>query len=127
MILGLGFDLIDMDRVGSIYERYGDRFRDRLLTSNEQKKFDTLQGKIAVQYLASRFAAKEAAVKALGTGFTQGISCFDIEVQSAPSGQPLLALHGKAAEIAAKLGVQRLHLTITHTPTTAGAVVILEA
>lgn len=126
MIVGVGIDLADNARLAVSLERFGSRLTSRLLTDSELARLEALSPAMRPQYLASRFAAKEAAVKALGTGFAEGITPLDVEVLTSPSGRPCLRLHRKAAERAADLGASRLHLTLTHTATTAAAVVILE-
>ncbi len=122
MVVGLGIDLIEVERVGRTVERHGDRFMRRIFHPREleQSRGDR------VQYLAARFAVKEAAFKALGTGWAAGVRWVDVEVQNLASGQPVLLLHGAAAERARGLGAERMHVTITHTAGHAAAVVILE-
>jgi holo-[acyl-carrier protein] synthase len=123
VIVGLGIDLVEVERVARSTERYGDRFLRRIYHPREleQTRGDR------VQYLAARFAVKEALFKALGTGWARGIRWVDVEVQNLPSGQPVLLLHGAAAEHARSLGADRSHVTITHTAGHAAAVVILES
>ena len=121
--LGIGLDLVEISRIRSLLERSGDRFKERVFTSAEIDYCDSCAD-AAIHY-AARFAAKEAAAKALGTGFTEGINWRDIEVQRNEKGAPSLALHGQAAEIAGKLGVKQLFLSLSHTNTTAGANVSL--
>lgn len=123
MIVGLGIDTTELDRIEKALIRHGDRFTSRILHPNESAKLP----KHPVAYLAARFAAKEAAVKALGTGFTQGIQFQDIEIRSESSGKPVLVLHNKAAEIADSLSATRYHVSLTHGRDTASAVVILES
>lgn len=123
MIVGLGIDTTELDRIEKSYMRHKERFVDRILHPNEASALP----KHPVPYLAARFAVKEAAVKALGTGFTQGIQFQDIEVQSEPSGKPVLQLHNRAAEIANSLGATRYHVSLTHGRDIASAVVILES
>lgn len=122
-IVGLGLDVVELDRIRRIWERFGEAFSRRVLTEAEQAR---LQAGSAIPYLASRFAAKEAAVKALGTGFRQGVTFQQIEVATLPSGQPELKFSGVAQDTAARLGVSRVHLSLTHGRDTAAAVVILE-
>ncbi len=123
MIVGIGIDLIEVSRVARTAERHGDRFLRRIYHPNEieQNRGDRMQ------YLAARFAVKEALFKALGTGWARGIRWVDAEVQNLASGQPILRLHGEAAEQARRLGADRSHVTITHTSDHAAAVVILES
>lgn len=123
VIVGLGIDTTELDRIQKSFERHGDRFTSKILHPNEQAALP----KHPVAYIAARFAAKEAAVKALGTGFTQGIQFQDIEIQSEPSGKPTLVLHNKAAEVADALSATRYHVSLTHGRDTASAVVILES
>lgn len=122
MIVGLGIDIAELDRIGESYRRFGDKFCVRILTGAER----LLLPANPVAYLASRFAAKEAAVKALGTGFSQGITFHDIEILSEPSGRPLLHLHNQARQRAEALGVRQTHLSISHGRDNAVAVVVLE-
>lgn len=123
MILGIGIDLIEVDRVGKSAERFGDRFLRRIYHPREleQTRGDR------VQYLAARFAVKEALFKALGTGWAAGIRWVDVEVENLPSGQPVLKLHGEAAARAETIGAGRMHVSITHTAGYAAAVVVLES
>lgn len=125
MILGLGMDLASLPRVGKCLERFGDHFCRRVLTGAEQDLLPEAPG-ARVAYVAGRFAAKEAAVKALGTGFSGGISMLDVEVLRRPSGQPELRLSGSAARRAEALGVKAMHLSLSHEREVAGAVVVLE-
>lgn len=124
MILGTGTDLAEVDRVRKAIERHGDRFIQRICTSVEiayvQRKANRFE-----RY-AARFAAKEAGMKAIGTGWRRGVGWHDFEVVNLPTGRPTLRLHGVAAEVAAKMGVQRIHLSLTHTKDLAMAFVILE-
>lgn len=122
-IVGLGLDVVELDRIQRIWERFGETFARRVLTEAEQAR---LHAGSAVPYLASRFAAKEAAVKALGTGFRDGVTFQQIQISSRPSGQPDLSFSGTAQEAAARLGTHRIHLSLTHGRDTAAAVVILE-
>lgn len=124
MILGLGIDVAELDRIQETLARFGERFLQKILTADEQARVPA--GNTAAAFVAARFAAKEAAVKALGTGFRDGISPRDVEVRSLASGQPVLHLGGAAATRAQALGVRRCHLSLTHGRQTAAAVVILE-
>lgn len=123
MILGTGIDLVDLQRVRRIWERRGNRFADRILAPEEK---ESAVG-ITVELLGSRFAAKEACVKALGTGFSGGIGLRDILVLHGKSGRPELVLKGNALEAARKLGVASRHLSLSHERSMAIALVILEA
>jgi holo-[acyl-carrier protein] synthase len=122
VIKGLGLDLVEIDRIRRIFLRFGERFRERILTPAET----AAMGADAVRYLASRFAAKEAAVKALGTGFRDGIGFHDLETGADALGKPCLTLAGAALARARVLGATGIHLSITHGRDTACAVVVLE-
>ena len=124
MIVGTGIDVVEISRIEQAMERFGERFLSRVLTAKEQERMPRA-GKAA--YVAARFAAKEAALKALGTGMSQGISLVDAEVDNLPSGQPQLMLYGAARERANSLGVVRSHISLTHSRISAAAVVVFEA
>ena len=124
MILGIGIDLLEIERLKQALERHGDRFGERVFTDRERA--DCAGRADEMQKLAARFAAKEAGLKALGTGWAEGLAFRQIEVVRTPNGRPELALHGKAAEQAKRLGVRRAHVSLTHQPGSAAAIVILE-
>lgn len=156
MIIGLGIDIVEIDRIRRSLDRFGERFIEKILHESEAADLglagpdlggpdlDGLGGACpaqgspagsclaaadlarAVPRVAARFAAKEAGVKALGTGFSAGIGPRDIRVLSLPSGQPSIAFHGKALEHAEALGVHAAHVSISHGRDTACAVVVLE-
>jgi holo-[acyl-carrier protein] synthase len=130
MILGLGSDLIDIRRIEKAIERFGDRFLDRIFTENERRRCDR-RGATRIASYARRFAAKEAAAKALGTGFRAGVFWRDLGVVNRPSGQPTLHLTGGALQRLAAItppGMQaRLDITLTDEPPLAQAVVIITA
>ncbi len=123
MIIGLGTDITELARIRTAYERFREHFLCKILTDRER----TLLPANSIAYIAGRFAAKEAAVKALGTGFSMGIAFTHIEVLRTPQGQPLLQLLGPARTRADVLGVRTSHVSISHGRDTAVAVVILEA
>ncbi len=127
MIIGIGNDLIDIRRIESTLERFGDRFLDRIFTDTERKKSDCRANR-AASY-AKRFAAKEACSKALGTGFSRGVFWRDMGVVNLNSGRPTLALTGGAARQLACLtpdGVRaQIDLTLTDDFPLAEAVVII--
>jgi len=123
MIVGLGIDVVELDRIERIWNRFGMRFARRILTIREQERLP----RNAVAYLASRFAAKEAAVKALGTGFSQGIGFHCLEIGSQSSGKPTLSFFRAAESQALGMSVNRVHLSITHDRSVSAAVVILES
>ena len=121
-ILGLGFDATDIPRIGTTVERYGDRFLRRVFTDGEIAYCTRRRN--PVPHLAGRFAAKEAAMKALGTGHSRGVLWKDIEVVRL-SGPPQLRLHGGAAARADRMRVRSSLLTITHSEALAMAQVLL--
>lgn len=124
MIVGTGVDLCEVDRIQEAIGRHGRRFQERVFTAREIAYAERKANKY--ERYAARFAAKEAGMKALGTGWRGGLGWRDLEVTNLPSGRPTLKFHGKAAEIAEKLGVRNVSLSITHTKDQAMAMVILE-
>jgi holo-[acyl-carrier protein] synthase len=118
-------DLAEVERIRGAVERYGERFVQRVYTPGEIAYVDRKANRY--ERFAARFAAKEAGMKALGTGWRLGVTWHDFEVVNQPGGRPTLALHGKAEEYAARLGVRKISLSLTHTATQAMALVILEA
>jgi len=125
MIVGTGIDIAEVPRIAASIERFGDRFLRRIFTAEEMRYCDSKANR--VERYAARFAAKEAAMKAIGTGWNHGVAWRDIEVVRAPGGRPTLTLHGKAAEFAAKLGTKHIAVSLSHTAEQAIAHVILEA
>ena len=123
VILGSGVDLCEVSRIEAAIERYGARFLERIFTAREIAYADRKANRF--ERYAARFAAKEAGMKALGTGW-HGVGWRDFEVVNLPSGRPTLNFHGRAAEVAARLGVKNVALSITHTRVQALAVVVLE-
>ena len=124
MILGTGVDLAEVARIRASIERYGERFTKRIFTPTEAAYAERKANKY--ERYAARFAAKEAGMKAIGTGWSGGITWRDLEVTNLPSGRPTLTLHGVALEVATRLGVQTIHLSLTHTSAQALAWVVLE-
>ena len=124
MIIGLGTDLIEIARIERSIERFGDHFLRRVYTAGEIAYCS--RKKQSAESYASRFAAKEAAAKALGTGISFGVSWREIEVTRQPGCRPEIQFHGRAASIAASLGVTRVSLSLTHSRELAIAVVALE-
>ncbi|MGD0089874.1 MAG: holo-ACP synthase [Planctomycetota bacterium] len=125
MIVGIGIDVVELARIQAVYERHHERFLKRLLTPAEREY--VLQYADPTQRLAGRWAAKEAALKALGTGLAAGIRWRDVEILNAAGGKPELTLHGQAAERARALCATAWHVTITHSDLLAVAQVILES
>ena len=124
-IVGMGTDLIAVERIAQALARNGRRFSARILTESERSAMQQVAN--PQFYLAKRFAAKEAAAKALGTGIADGVSFQDFEVVNRDSGQPELKLSGRAAEIATKLGATRTWLSLSDEKRYAIATVILES
>lgn len=124
-VIGIGLDLVERARIERALNRFDEAFLARILSAEERRRVP--QGAARrVDFVAARFAAKEAAAKALGTGFANGIGPRDFEILSLPSGAPHLRLSGAALEQAKRLDVSTCHLTLTHSTTHAAAVVILE-
>ena len=124
MIVGLGIDIAEVDRIERAIRRYGQRFLQRVFTPAE---IDYCQSKANVfERFAGRFAAKEAAMKAIGTGWKRGVKWRDFEVVREPSGRPVIRFSGVAAGFAEHLGMKRALVSITHTSAQAIAQVILE-
>jgi len=124
MIVGTGIDIAEVPRIREAIERHGERFLKRIFTEGEIQYCESKANR--VERYAARFAAKEAGMKAIGTGWNHGVRWRDLEVARKPGGRPTLVLHGKAAEFAAKLGATNIALSLTHTAEQAFAQVILE-
>jgi holo-[acyl-carrier protein] synthase len=124
VIISIGIDIIEVRRVREVMARTP-RFIERVYTERERAYCDS-RGAVAAQHFAARFAAKEAALKALRTGWTGGIAWQDIEVVSADSGAPALLFTGRVREIYEEAGARAAHLSISHTSEHAIAQVILE-
>ena len=124
MILGTGVDITEVTRVREAIERFGERFLRRVFTPAEIAYCASKRNNL--ERLAARFAAKEAALKALGTGLRHGITWRDVEVRRQPGSRPTIAFSGVAAEFAARLGVKHVALSLSHTAEQAIAMVILE-
>jgi len=124
MIVGTGVDLAEVARIRDAVERYGQRFTGRIYTPGEIAYVERKANRY--ERYAGRFAAKEAGMKAIGTGWKRGVRWRDFEVANLPSGRPTLRLHGEAAKIAERMGVKSVQLSITHTAELGMAHVILE-
>jgi holo-[acyl-carrier protein] synthase len=124
VIISIGIDFIEVHRVREVMLRTP-RFVERVYTLNERAYCDS-RGAVAAQHYAARFAAKEAALKALQTGWTGGIAWQDIEVASRDSGAPILIFHGRVLELYEESGARAAHLSISHTTEHAIAQVVLE-
>ncbi len=124
MIIGTGVDIAEVPRIRESVERFGDRFLHRIFTEGEIRYCEAKATRF--ESYAARFAAKEAGMKALGTGWSHGVRWRDIEVVRPKGQRPTIQFHGQAAAIAAKLGSKNISLSITHTAEQALAHVILE-
>jgi holo-[acyl-carrier protein] synthase len=125
LIVGLGIDIAEVARVKAAIERHGETFLRRLYTAQEQEYCERFKNKY--ERYAGRFAAKEAAMKALGTGWSRGVRWVDVEVAREKGGRPTIKLAGEATKIAERLGVKYISLSITHTADQAFAQVIFES
>jgi len=124
MIVGTGIDVAEVPRIAAAIDRFGQRFIQRIFTPAEIRYCDAKANRM--ERYAARFAAKEAGMKALGTGWNYGVRWRDIEVVRQPGQRPTIVFHGKAAEFAKNLGVVNAALSITHTAEQSIAQVILE-
>jgi len=122
MIIGLGTDIVEITRIGQMIERHGELFLQRVYTETEIRYCQ--QRKESMQHYAGRWAAKEAVMKTLGTGFTRGVGWQDIEVANRRSGQPRIVLTGGAKEFATRRGIDDILITISHCRTYATATAI---
>ena len=124
MIVGLGLDIAEIDRIEAAITRHGAPFLERVFTPGEVAYCERHRNKF--ERYAGRFAAKEAAMKALGTGWSHGVRWRDIEVTREPSGKPTLRLEGGARQVADEMGVKSISITISHSGNWALAEVIFE-
>ncbi|MEM6330486.1 MAG: holo-ACP synthase [Planctomycetota bacterium] len=124
MIFGIGTDIVECLRIAKMVERHGELFISRVYTEHEIAYCSARNA--ATQHYAGRWAAKEAVLKALGTGWVKGIGWRDIEVQNAPGGAPLVRLRGGARDMFELTGAKRIHLSISHCRSHATAYAIAE-
>ncbi|HKW56009.1 MAG TPA: holo-ACP synthase [Candidatus Acidoferrum sp.] len=124
MIIGMGVDIAEVERIRAAIERHGETFLRRVYTTAEREYCEGFRNKY--ERYAGRFAAKEAAMKALGTGWRRGVRWVDFEVVREAMGRPTIRLDGEARKIADGIGVKRIALSITHTESQALAQVIFE-
>jgi holo-[acyl-carrier protein] synthase len=124
MIVAIGIDIVGIERMEEVFARHGERFRNRIFTQAEIDYCERRPSRL--ESYAARFAAKEAAMKALGTGWGKGVGWQDIEVIRAETGAPIIQLHGQALKRMRELGAQKAHLSLTHSRDIAMAQVILE-
>ena len=125
MVIGIGIDIIQNERIRGSIERFGGRFLNRIYTENEIAYCNGCADPVI--HFAARFAAKEAAFKALGTGWAGGVKWKDVEVKRLASGKPELHLYGEAFERATALGATRFHVSLTHDQLVSCAVVVFDA
>jgi len=118
-VIGHGLDLVECARIAKVFENHGVRFLDRILTPAEQER--AKQYKDPIPFIAGRFAAKEAILKMIGTGWRGGIAWTDMEVLPDTLGRPVVTLSDETARLAAQLGIQWILLSITHTEHQAAA------
>ncbi|MBX7210718.1 MAG: holo-ACP synthase [Verrucomicrobiaceae bacterium] len=124
-VIGIGLDLIEVSRIRDLLERHGERFKARTFTVDEIAYCDRCAD--PAMHYAARFAAKEAAAKALSTGFADGVSWQDIEIARAENGAPRLVLHGGALSLAQARGITQMLVSLTHVKEMAAAQVVLGA
>jgi holo-[acyl-carrier protein] synthase len=124
LILGIGIDIVEVDRMERVLSRTGERFLERVFTGEERRQCEGAGG--GGRRWAARFAGKEAVLKALGTGLAQGIGWHDVEVLREEGGPPRARLSGRAAEVLGQMGGERCLLSLTHQKGMAAAVAILE-
>lgn len=132
MIIGIGEDIVAMDRIARLINRDQDRFLNRCYSQAEQDFARSIAGEARrVAWLAKRFAAKEACAKALGTGISGGMNFYDIETLNAPNGRPVMQVSGRTAEVLAEITpagmTARIHVTLSDEHPLAKATVIIEA
>jgi holo-[acyl-carrier protein] synthase len=124
MIVGIGIDLVEVQRIENAWKRFGDRFLGRILLPEETAY--CLTHKSPAPFLAARFAAKEAVSKAFGTGIGPSLGWHDIEVRHKESGAPYIIMHGKGQDLLQARNANVVHISLTHTATNSAAVAILE-
>ena len=124
MILGTGIDIIEVSRIAASFEKFGERFANRILLPAEIAY--CLSHRRPAPFLAARFAAKEAISKAFGTGIGAHLGWQDIEIRRKESGEPFVVLHGKGQELFEARGAKKLHISLSHTENYAAATAILE-
>lgn len=121
-IVGHGIDIVEIDRIQRMLDDHSDKFLERCFTPEERTYHEG--GRRYAQHIAARFAAKEAAMKALGTGLTAGITWLDFSVRHEPSGRPTLTVGGVAAQLAWRYSINQWHISLSHSDTVAIASVI---
>lgn len=124
-MLSVGIDVVEIGRIEKTIDRFGGRFLDRIYTDYERALCDHGNGKARAQRYAGYWAAKEATMKALGTGNRKGVAYKDIETRHEPSGKPYIVLYGAAKSTATNIGVKQMAVSISHEKSIAGAVAVL--
>jgi holo-[acyl-carrier protein] synthase len=125
MIIGIGVDIVENERIAAMLEQHGSAFEDKVFTANELAYAGDRRRR--VEHLAVRFAAKEAVAKALGRGISKGVTWKDIEVVHDDAGKPGISLHGGTFDLAEEMGVRNLHVSLSHTDTHSVAFVVAES
>ena len=126
MINGVGVDILEKERVFTIHKKYGKRFQERVLGDSEIKAIEGKSLNNQIRYISNNFACKEAVAKALGLGFTEGISLKEIEILRKPSGQPFITLNGNTDKVAKNIGIKKFHVSISDTKKLSMAFVVGE-
>lgn len=126
MINGVGVDILEKERVFTIHKKYGKRFQERVLGDLEIKAIEGKSLNNQIRFISNNFACKEAVAKALGLGFTEGISLKEIEILRKPSGQPFITLNGNTDKVAKNIGIKKFHVSISDTKKLSMAFVVGE-
>ena len=126
MINGVGVDILEKERVFTIHKKYGKKFQERVLGDSEIKAIEGKSLNNQIRFISNNFACKEAVAKALGLGFTEGISLKEIEILRKPSGQPFITLNGNTDKVAKKIGIKKFHVSISDTKKLSMAFVVGE-
>ena len=126
MINGVGVYILEKERVFTIHKKYGKRFQERVLGDSEIKAIEGKSLNNQIRFISNNFACKEAVAKALGLGFTEGISLKEIEILRKPSGQPFITLNGNTDKVAKNIGIKKFHVSISDTKKLSMAFVVGE-
>ena len=126
MINGVGVDILEKERVFTIHKKYGKRFQEIVLGDSEIKAIEGKSLNNQIRFISNNFACKEAVAKALGLGFTEGISLKEIEILRKPSGQPFITLNGNTDKVAKNIGIKKFHVSISDTKKLSMAFVVGE-
>ena len=126
MINGVGVDILEKERVFTIHKKYGKRFQERVLGDSEIKAIEGKSLNNQIRFISNNFACKEAVAKALGLGFTEGISLKEIEILRKHSGQPFITLNGNTDKVAKNIGIKKFHVSISDTKKLSMAFVVGE-